>query len=327
MRVTMNTWWQLYCPISPVFYFASVPTVTEGAGGGAPTSTPSGSEGSGSGGGAGAGTAAASPSIDWKTAPQQFRSEYERLKTEHENLNKQYEPWKGLNLQPGQVTQFQQGYQQVYSEIKGVADSLEIPEQEVAYAIRQFGLPRVLDHLRQEAWEAEQAQNGNQEILHQRELDERINNTVQQALSPYQERENVRLTTAGNTLVETTIGQLATEAFKASGLDFTTAPDPFKMFVLTGVTEALKYDDQGLHDIKFQGKVAPIQRAFQTFMSMFDAAYLARRQMESKLPPVRQQAGPQRDTRTGQFKQPTLEEMADNPDIIRTSAGRPSYTT
>lgn len=329
----MNVRLGLRYPLYPQMYFASATTIPAD-GGGAGVDGGAGGGGTPSGGpantGGGAGAASPSqPSINWDTAPAQFREGYNKQKQELEQLRQRYEPWSKLGVQPEQVQQFQGGYQQVYTEVKSVADNLGIPETEVADAIRQFGLVKVLDHLRQEAWDAEQADAGNQDVLHQRELDERINNAVETRLSPVLQRENERLFKQGNALVETTINQLAAEAYKATGIDFATAPDPFKMFVLTGVTEALKYDDDGLRAIKFEGKTAPIQKAFQTFMSMFDAAYLARRDMEGRVrggaPPNRPPGGQPPRGPDGKFKQPSLDEIINDVDVVRTSQGKPVY--
>lgn len=300
------------------------PAVTGGDTGGGGTATP----GAGGGGTPGGGTPApAAPAqINWDSAPQQLREGYNKLKADFEKLQGEYKPWQGLNVQPSQVTQFQQGYQQVYGELKGIADRLQINEAEVADAIKAHGLLPVLDQLRHEMEQAEAAQAGDPNALSERDLQDRIESLVTQRLSPIEERENMRLVTQGNTLVENTISDLAATAFKTQGLDWNTAEPDLKNFVLTGVTEALKYDDDGMRAIKFEGKLAPIQKAFQTFQAMWDAAYIARRKMEGT---VRQAAparpGQQPPPQKG--KQPGFDEMIDNPDIIRTSQGKATYAT
>lgn len=310
------------------FNFATTPTLTDG--GGAPSGAGGGTPGAGAGGGGGQGAApppgqAAPPSINWETAPQHFREGYNKLKSEHEALAKQFEPWKGLNVQPGDIARFQSGYQQVYSELSNIANTLNIAEAEVADAIKTHGLLPVLDQLRYEAEQAELANQGDPNALSERDLDERIRNGIDAATRPIVERENMRLVHEGNALVERTVTDLATQAFKTAGMDWAAAEPALKEFWLTGVTEALKYDDDALKAIKFEGKTAGIQRAFQTFQAMFDAAYLARRKMEGGVaPPARL---PQRPGQQPTAKQPSLDEMLNNPDVIRTSQGKPAYST
>jgi hypothetical protein len=312
--------------------FAST-TVTPGSDGGSGAGTGSGSGDGGTGAGAGAGTPAATPTVqtpttanlDWKSAPEQFRNGYDALKKQHEDLQKQFEPWKTLNVQPGQVGQFQQGYQQVYSEVKGIADSLNVSENEVAEAIRLHGVLPVLDQLRYEAQQAQAANSGDQAAIQQRDLENRMQEIADQKLSPIMQRENQRLVHEGNALVERTVSQLASDAFKTAGLDFSGAPAELKNFILTGVTEALKYDSDGMRALKYEGKTASIQRAFQTFQSMWDAAYTARRTMESKMVPNRQVPGQRTAPVNG--KLPTIDDMINDPNAIRTAQGKPSYAT
>jgi len=279
------------------------------------------------GGGTPAAAPPATPSIDWKTAPEQFRSGYEKLKSDYEKLQSDLKPWQGLNVKPEEVGHFQQSYQQVYTEIKSIGESLGIEEREIADAIRAHGLVPVLDQLRAEAQQAEAAAGGDQGALSEQELEARIQAGIETRLSPVLQRENQRIVAEANMLVENTITQLATDAYKAAGIDFVGAPPELKNFVLTGVTEALKYDDEGMQAVKFQGKTAAIQRAFQTFTAMWDAAYLARRQMESKMPvgadrpPVPPKGQPQGG------KQPSIDEIINDPNVVRTSQGRPAYST
>lgn len=317
-----------------VFNFATPASAVTGDGG-AGTGSGGAGEGTGAGSGGGApaggipagGAPAAAPQLNWESAPVQLREGYNKLKAEHEALQKQFEPWKGINVKPDEVGRYQQSYQQVYTELKGIGDSLGIDEAEVADAIRVHGLLPVLDQLRYESQQAEAAGSGDQAAIQQQELEERINAGIETRLSPVLQRENQRMVHEANTLTENTITRLATEAFKAGGMDFAASPPELRDFILTGVTEALKYDDGALRDIKFSGKTAGIQKAFQTFTAMWDAAYLARRKMEGNVVPGPRQ--PQRLPPGGspQGKLPSIDEQINNPDLIRTSQGRPAYST
>lgn len=285
--------------------------------------------GTGSGGGAPAtGQPAAPAAIDWNApnTPAHLREGYNKLKADYDKLQADHKPWQSLNVKPDEVGRFQQNYQQVYGELKGIGDSLGIQEKEIADAIAIHGLLPVLDQLRYEAAQAEAAAGGDQEAIQARELEERIQAGIQTALSPIQQRENQRLVHEGNQLVERTITDLATSAFKTAGFDFAAAPAPLKDFILTGVTEVLKYDDQGMRALKFEGKTAPIQRAFQTFQAMWDAAYLARRQMEGNVAP-RRPGGQPPPSGAATGKLPSIDEIINDPNTVRTAQNKPAYST
>lgn len=319
--------------IGPVLFFASAAGITDagaGAGAGAGTGGAAGGGGTGTGAGAGAGGgAAAAPTIDWSTAPQHLRTAYETAKRERDDLQKQYEPWQRLGMKPEDVSSSNQGYQQVYSEIKGVSDQLDIPENEIADAIRQFGVLRVLDHLRGELYEAEQANAGDEGVLREQDLDARIQAGIEAAVSPIQNRENQRLVHEANALSDRVINEMAADMYKKQGVDYASAPNELKMFISTGVTEVLKYDDEALHALKYEGRTVGIQKAFQTFMQMWDAAYLARRKMEGNVVP--QQRGGGRSPAGGPpadgKKPPSLDEIIADPNLVRTSQGKPAYST
>lgn len=329
----MNSYWKKSMWFTPMqFNFATTPTITPDAGGS--TGSGDGGAGGGSGGvptGAGGGTGGAAASapaaINWESAPQQFREGYNKLKTDLETLQKQYEPWKGLNVQPTEVQSFQQNYQQVYTEVRGMADALNITEAEVADAIKAHGLLPVLRQLEQEYQQAEAAAAGDKDAIDERSLEEKLNGIAERVLSPIQQRENQRITQEANLLTERTITQLASDAFKAGGMDFTAAPPELKDFILTGVTEVLKYDEGALKALKFEGKTAPIQKAFQTFTAMFDAAYLARQAMEGRRTTVPARPGQQRQQPPAGKVPGGLEEMISNPDSIRTAQNKPAYST
>jgi len=307
---------------------------SDGAGSGGQTSGTGAGTGQGAGAGSGGSTGGGTQqtqhiaTIDWATAPAQFRQAYEQLKTQHDQLNMKFKPFESIN--PDQFKSFQGSHTQVMRSIQQVSNALGIDESEVNEAISQFGVVAVLDHLRQEAWEAEQADAGNQEVINERDLNERIQNGIQQAISPIQQRENQRLVHEANSLTERTIVDLATAHYKAQGSDYTQFPQPLRDFISTGVTEVLKYDDQGLLDLKFQGKTAPIQKAFQTFMAMFDQAYLARRGMEGGVVNTGNRGagqGNQNQVGQRQGKMPTIDEIIDDPNRVRTAQGRPVYQT
>lgn len=318
--IPLNRWYGL------VFNFATTPSAVSGAAGG----EGSGGTGAGSGGGApvstgGAPAAPAQPSINWETAPAQFREAFSAQKRAFEELQGKHGAYEKLG-KVEDISRVQSQHTAAVSAAKSIADGLQIPETELRDAINQYGIAAVLHQLRQEQWESEQAQQGNQDVLRDQDLNERINSAAQHVLGPIQQRENQRMTHEGNQLVERTISEIATNQLKAQGVDWQGLPNEYKNFFLTGVTEVLKYDQEGLNAIKFQGQTAPIQRAVATFTAMADAYYLARRSSEGNM-----RGGQQRQqapaAKPNGFKQPSIDEMLTDPDIIRTSQGKAAYSS
>ena len=318
-------------PLFALYFATSAPAISGASGGGEGSS---GGAGAGGGGGAPSpGGAPAAPSggapaatvINWETAPAQFREAFNAQKRAFEELQGKYSGYEKLG-KPEDIGRIQTQHTQAFTHAKGIADGLQIPEAELRAAIDQYGLAAVLNQLQQEQWEKEQADSGNQDVLRERELDQRIEERLQQHLSPIQQRENERLVHTGNQLVENTISELATNALKAANIDWAGLPNEYKNFVMTGVTEALKYDEQGMKDVKFRGATAPVQRAFQTFTAMADAYYLARRAAEGNVraPAARPGAAPPAKPNG---KGPSLDEMFNNPDSIREAQGKAAYST
>lgn len=325
----MNSYWHKsmwFTPMQLNFATPAAPLADTGGG----TGTGTGGTGTGATGGGGApavtgGSPAAPDPWAAPTVPAQLREGYNKLKADYEKLQADHKPWQSLNVKPDEVGRFQTNYQQVYGELKGIGDNLGIQEKEIADAIAIHGLLPVLDQLRYEAAQAEAAAGGDTAAIQQQELEERIQAGIQTALSPIQQRENLRLVNEANTLVGNTITELATSAFKTGGYDYAAADPNLKAFIETGVTEALKYDDDGMRALKFEGKTAAVQKAFQVFTSMFDAAYLARRKMEGNVV-SRPGQQPQRQQPTG-GKMPTIDEIINDPNTVRTAQNKPAYST
>lgn len=329
--MTMNSRWnKSYWFTQPQLNFATPAAPLTDAGGGSDTGTTGAGGGAGAGGGtpASTGSAPAAAPDPWAapTVPAHLREGYNRLKAEHDALQAKYKPWEGVNVKPDEIGHFQQNYQQVYGEMKGIGDSLGIGEQELADAIKAHGLLPVLDQLRYEAQQSEAVNGGDQAAIQQQELEDRIAAGIETRLSPVLQRENQRLVTEANTLVGNTITQLATAAFKTAGYDYAQADPELRNFIETGVTEALKYDDDGMKELKFGGKTASVQKAFQTFTAMFDAAYLSRRKMEGIVAPAAR-GGPPRPPVGAPGPKSSIDDMINDPDKIRAAQGKPAYAT
>src|SRR5262249_31902041 len=150
----------------------------------------------------------------------------------------------------------------------------------------------------------------------------------EQAVGPIQQRENQRMTHEANALFERTVHGLAVESFKAEGIDVANIP-PDEMYLLTSATsEILKYDDNALRELKYNGKTAAIQKAFQEARTTLDKYYLARSGRDRAR--INPNPGNANGNGTGQqqqqAKRPTLDEMIDNPSVIDEAQGRDAKT-
>lgn len=296
-------------------FAAGAPAVGGGDGGSGSTGSTTGnqpvsSQPSGSGS-VGDGTSASATGATQPQGDQNIR----QLREAYDGLKSKYEPWEKLGVKPDQVTQYQTGYQQVFGEVSNIASTLGYSEQDVAEAIQAKGLLPVLDFLRNQAWENEQAQNGDPQAQQTVNMREQMEELVTQTIGPIQQRENQRMTSEANALVDRTVHQLAVESFKAEGLDAANIPQDEMFMLTTAVYEILKYDEAALKAIKYEGKTAAVQQAFQEARNYLDKYYLARSGRDrARLQPVNNGGRPQQQQQNG--KRPSLDEMIDSPELI-----------
>lgn len=272
-----------------------------GAGAGSGTGTGSGTVPQGGGQGGPADGSGAQPGNQGGQVDglKQLRETYEKLKNE-------FEPFQKLGVKADQVSQFQGVYQKVYNEAAAIGRDLGYPDEEIAEALAEDPI-RTIEFLRSKA---EQLQGQQQDPD---DINDRIQQGIQQAMGPIQQRENQRMTDAANTLFERTVHNMAVETFKAEGIDVANIPQD-EMFMLTAATsEILKYDDGALKALKYEGKTAAIQKAFTEAKNFLDKYYLAR-SGRTKLAPPRPGQPPAPAGQPG--KKPTLDEMIENPGLI-----------
>lgn len=279
-----------------------------GAAGGGGTGGAGGS--GGSGGGAGSGAPAA---IDWNTAPQQFRDGYAKMKADFEKLQSDYKPWQEWSTKVGvthdQLPAVHGTYQEVYEQINGIAEELGLPEDQIAEAVDKHGIVKVLDHLRNQY--AKAAENRDPD---DQSLQDAIEAAISQRMGPIEERENQRLTDAGNDRFEQIVHSSIVDTFKAEGIDVAQIPEKESFMLMNATSEILKYDEKALTALK-QGKgQAEVQRAFQQAKTFLDEYYLSRSGRERG----RIQGPPRIKTPEGAQRKPTLDEMIEEPTNINT---------
>jgi hypothetical protein len=228
-------------------------------------------------------------------------------------VKKEFEPYQKLNLKPEQITQHSGVYQKTYEQVASIGRQLGYPDAEIIEALQEDPVA-TLDFLRNEF---AQRQQGRQEQHDPNaNLQELVESRVQEALAPINERENTRMTSEANSVFERTAYQMATEMYKQEGLDVANVPPDEMELLLSATSEILKYDEDALRALKYEGKTAPIQKAFTEAKTMLDKYYIARSQRSG------QAVGGGRAP-NGQFqpaqpggKRPTLDEMINDPSVI-----------
>jgi hypothetical protein len=290
-------------------FAAGAPAVGGGDGG---TGSGTGAPAAGSGGGAAdagggqpaAGSQAGAGAPSNQDNIRQLRENYEGLKTK-------YEPWEKLGVQPNQVTQFQTIYTKVYNEAASIGRELGYPDDEIAEALAEDPV-RTIDFLRNEASRAQQGQDRQDDG---QDLNALVSQHVQQALSPIQQRENQRMTSEANSLFERTVHQLASESFKGEGIDVANIPQDEMYLLVSATSEIMKYDADALKALKYEGKTAAVQKAFQEARTMLDKYYLARAGRDkARVQPSRPGQPAQPQNQGG--RRPTLDEMIEDPSRI-----------
>lgn len=233
-----------------------------------------------------------------------------QLREAYEGVKAKFEPFEKLNVKPEQIQQYSGVYQKVYNEASAVGRELGYPDEEIAEALAEDPL-RTIEFLRNQAQTAHEQR---QQAGGPEQLEDLVRQYVEPVLGPIQQRENQRMTDSANQLFEQTTRQLAVESFKAEGIEVGNIPADEMDFLMTATSEILKYDDQALHSLKYEGKTASIQKAFQDARTALDKYYLARSGREkAKLTPARPGAPvPQQNN----GRKPTLDEMIENPALV-----------
>lgn len=284
-------------------------SVDNGGGGAAPGGASPGAGGAGQPGGAGApGTPGAQPGAAQGGTPQ-GDSNLKQLREAYEGVKAKFEPYEKLNLKPEQITQYSGVYQRVFTEAQQVGRELGYSDEDIAEALAADPI-RTIDFLRTKFEQAAQRDPN------QPDLQDLVQQHVEQALGPIQQRENVRMTDAANQLFEQTTRQLAVDSFKAEGLTVEQIPADEMDFLMTATSEILKYDEAALKALKYEGKTGAVQKAFQEARTALDKYYLARATREkSRLTPPQRGAQPAAGQQQGGRK-PTLDEMIENPALV-----------
>lgn len=325
----------------PVLYFAGENVgagggdggASGGAGGGAGSGTGGGAPGGGQGGGAGSGGAGTGGSgagagggggVQDTPNVRQFREQYDTLK-------KDYEPYEKFTKETGfkadQLGNLGGTYKKIVDTARSIGEKLGYDDEEVLEALHHDPV-KTIDYLRNQlALSAEERERGGEGG--DADLNELVNAAVEERFGPIQERENTRMTDEANSVFERTAHSEIAAIFKADGVDITRV-DPEEMFMyISAASELLKYDETALHGLKYKGQTAPVQKAVRDAKVFLDKFYLARatRERGRVAGGGRPPAGGGGNEGQGGGKPPSLDDMINEPDLIRTSQGKSKYST
>lgn len=299
-------------------FAAGAPAVGGGSGTGTGGSNDNAGGSAGAGGGAGSSGGTGGPGAAGGTQPNAGAQpgaqpggdqNLKQLREAYEGVKAKFEPFEKLNLKPEQITQYSGVYQRVFTEAQQVGRELGYSDEDIAEALAADPI-RTIDFLRTKFEQAAQRDPN------QPDLQDLVQQHVEQALGPIQQRENVRMTDAANQLFEQTTRQLAVDSFKAEGLTVEQIPGDEMDFLMTATSEILKYDEAALKALKYEGKTGAVQKAFQEARTALDKYYLARATREkSRLTPPQRGAQPPAGQQQGGRK-PTLDEMIENPALV-----------
>jgi AraC-like DNA-binding protein len=248
--------------------------------------------------------------------PSQPQADPRQLREAYEGLKSKYEPWEKLGLDPDQASRYREFHESVYSEASETARTLGYSEGDLESAFQQYGVSATLTFLQQESLNRQQQQQPPDG-----DISSIVDQRVAERITPIEQWQNQRMVEEANRLFEQTAYQCAADVFKAEGFNITDI-SPDELFALTsGASEFLKYDENALAALKFNGKTAGVQKAFQEIKGILDKYYLARQSRESKRLTPQRAAPAQAAPST---RKPSLDDLANDPSIIDEMQGRGS---
>lgn len=196
--------------------------------------------------------------MDWKTAPEQFRSSYEALKTEHE-------AYKALGLPPeaikSQVEKFT-AYQNLAHQF---GEALGFTKEQVNQHFAQRPL-ETLAYLRQKYQEAVAARGGNSNGGNNGQEDpvEAIKQELMGEVAPLKQFVAQQVTQAAIGLFNTEFDRLIDTNFKDADLD-----QDERDFLYKTTTEMMKYDRDAMTRLRNDQKVSDVEKYFKQAQELY----------------------------------------------------------
>lgn len=246
-----------------------------GSGGSGGSPSPSGAQpGSPSGtGGTGTGTPTPTPgqgqgSVDWATAPAHFRTAYEAQQAELAR-------WKGLGVEHDIATTYVQNTRQMIGEAYQIGRQLRYSDQDIQEALSK-DLVGTLSFLRQAAarqpGQGQGQGHGQGQRQGQGQIDPSIKRLLDERLSPIEEHTNAAMADAANQAFTGEFNRLFTDHYKAEAQSY---PEEYRELLFDAVSEVFKYNDKGMHSLKFARDTSAVAETFRTVEARFAQAFNA----------------------------------------------------
>lgn len=196
---------------------------------------------------------AGSPVIDWKTAPEQLRTQYETTKAEAERLRAENERWGKLG-DFNSVSQSQQAFQQKLTQATQLGATLGFTEQQIRDAMAED--PKgTLTYLLQESQKPSYRE--------QQDIDRRIKEGIDTHTKPIREQFEAQANERANSLYQAERDRLFKSEF-SDGL-----PDENRDELFDILLQSLNADGHAVDRIRQGGQVSDVKRHFEQAKTIF----------------------------------------------------------
>lgn len=239
-------------------------------------------------GGSAAAPPAASPVIDWSTAPQQLRTQYETTKQEADRLRAEAERWSKLG-DFDSVSKAYTNYAQNLSRTVEIGKALGYTEESLRASYEKD--PTGTLNLVQQEYAKPPAQP-----LTREEMDRQIRERALEAVKPIQDMHNETINRDAERLYESERDRL----FKAEFPDG--LPDRAKAWVFKQLDDAMSADAEALSRLKFGKQISDVAKHFATVKTeylQFTNDVVGHQRGQNGAPP--KPGTPPRDTQTGRY--------------------------
>lgn len=231
-------------------------------------------------------------------APPSETDNVKQMREAYENLKKKHEPFEKLGDQK-QVESYYAGYKGIVDEAYKLGEELGYSKEQVDESMAENPLG-TLGYLRSKQAESSKAPQ---------DVSELVKRAVEERTAPINEYLNQQLTDAAETRFQEEFNRLFSEKFK----DTEAWPEEAKGLLYDIVSETLKYDEEGLKQLKMEKKTAAIQKYFEEGYNRLLKVYGALSGAEQKRAT---KGGGKVGEPSPTVKKPTIDELIEHPELI-----------
>lgn len=291
--------------------FATTPGVVDT---GADDGAAGGGDGAAAGAGAGGDGAAAA------AAQPKEHADIATLRTNYEDRGKQLDGWTKLGKTADEVAPRFEAGRVLHERYGKAATQLGYSQQEFDDAFKADP-DKTIQFIAKKAAEAA-AKDGNRQLT-QKDIDDRLDKKLKDAISPFEQREQQRLVAEADFKITQNFEKLGGEIYSDAAWKAMDGGE--KDFLRMVMDEVMLADEAGLEEVKMKGSTAPIQRAFKKATTFLDSYYTSRVKRETGRPAGKAAAAGKQAAGTGEAKpghnpengKPwTVQEMIEEPKRI-----------